>query len=284
MLWRGGRQSSNVEDRSGMRMGRGVVGGGIGTIVLILIGLFFGIDPRNLIDTGGYDASSGTDSTATSTVNPETKAFVSTILGYTEDTWDQIFSQQGKRYQPPRLVLYSGEVDTACGFGQAAMGPFYCPGDQEVYLDTTFFQELQERFGAPGEFAEAYVIAHEIGHHVQNLLGISEQASAAQNRSSEAQANAVSVRVELQADCLAGLWAIHTQHRVQAEGKTFLETGDIEQALTAASMIGDDKIQMRSRGYVVPESFTHGSSEQRVRWFKTGFAGGTIESCNTFRQ
>src|SRR5262252_9441479 len=191
MLWKGGRESTNVEDRTGMRIGRGVVGGGIGTIVLILIGLFYGIDPRNLIETGGYDAGSGRDSTATSTVDPRTKALVSTILGYTEDTWSELFSRQGRTYQPPKLVLYSGAVDTACGFGQAAMGPFYCSEDQEVYLDTSFFQELRDRFGAPGEFAVAYVIAHEIGHHVQNQLGISEQASAAQSRSSQTRANAI---------------------------------------------------------------------------------------------
>jgi predicted metalloprotease len=283
MLWKGGRESSNVEDRSGMRMGRGIVGGGIGAIVLTLIGLFFGIDPRNLVDTSGTDFNSSGGTTATSTIDPGTKAFVSTVLGYTEDTWAEIFRQQGGTYRPPRLVLYADEVDTACGFGQAAMGPFYCPSDREVYLDTTFFQELKSRFGAPGEFAEAYVIAHEIGHHVQNLLGISEQANAAQNRSSQSQANAISVRVELQADCLAGVWAINTQRREEAKGNGFLETGDVDQALAAASMIGDDKLQMRARGYVVPESFTHGTSEQRVRWFKTGFNGGTISSCDTFR-
>ena len=283
MLWKGGRESTNVEDRSGMTIGRGVVGGGIGTIVLILIGLFFGVDPRNIINTGGYDSGVSTNSPGTSRVDPRTKDFVSTILGYTEDTWDNIFSQQGRTYRPPKLVLYSGETDTACGFGQAAMGPFYCPEDQEVYLDTTFFQELRDRFGAPGEFAEAYVIAHEIGHHVQNQLGIAEQANAAQNRSSKTQANAISVRVELQADCLAGVWASNTQRREQAKGNGFLETGDVEQALNAASMIGDDKLQKRAQGYVVPESFTHGTAAQRVHWFKAGFDGGTIASCNTFQ-
>jgi len=257
MLWKGGRESTNVEDRSGMRIGTGVVGGGIRTIVLILIGLFFGVDPRNFINSGGYDSGSGSNTPATSTVDPETKDFVRTILGYTEDTWGQIFRQQGRTYQTPKLVLYSGEVDTACGFGQAAMGPFYCPEDQEVYLDTSFFQELKNRFGAPGEFAEAYVIAHEIGHHVQNQLGISEQASSAQNRSNQTRANAISVRVELQADCLAGVWAINTQRREQEKGHGFLETGDVEQALGAASMIGDDKLQKRSQGYVVPESFIY---------------------------
>jgi predicted metalloprotease len=245
--------------------------------------LFFGVDPRNLINNGGNDPNSNPSSAATSTVDPQTGAFVRTIVGYTEDTWSEIFNQQGKTYRPPKLVLYSGAVDTACGFGQAAMGPFYCPGDREVYLDTSFFDELRSRFGAPGEFAEAYVIAHEIGHHVQNLLGTSEQASAAQNRSSQSQANAVSVQVELQADCFAGVWASQTQRREKSKGNGFLETGDIDQALAAASMIGDDKLQMRSRGYVVPESFTHGTSAQRVRWFKAGFDGGTIAGCNTFR-
>jgi len=283
MLWKGGRESTNVEDRSGMRLGRGIVGGGIGSIILVLIGLFFGIDPGSFINSGSNDAPASTDSTATSTVDDSTKQFIRTVVGFTEDTWSEIFQKEGLTYHPPKLILYSDEVDTACGFGQAAMGPFYCPRDSEVYLDTSFFQELRDRFRAPGEFAEAYVIAHEIGHHVQNQLGISDKVEAAQSRSGKAQSNAISVQLELQADCFAGLWAIRTQRREQAKGSGFLETGDVEQALGAASMIGDDKLQQRSRGYVVPESFTHGTSEQRVRWFKTGFAGGTIESCNTFQ-
>lgn len=283
MLWRGGRESTNVETRSGSRLGRGIVGGGIGSIILVLLGLFFGVDPGAIINRGPSDeADTAIDRTVPGPEAESTQKFIRTVVGYTEDTWSEIFQKEGGTYHPPKLILYSGEVDTACGYGQAAMGPFYCPADREVYLDTSFFQELRDRFRAPGEFAEAYVIAHEIGHHVQNQLGISEKAEAAQSRSSKAQANAISVKVELQADCLAGVWAINTQRREQAKGKGFLETGDVDEALGAASMIGDDKLQQRSRGYVVPESFTHGTSAQRVQWFKTGFNGGTIASCNTF--
>jgi len=283
MLWRGRRESTNVEDRSGMRRGRGIIGGGIGSIVLVLIGLYFGVDPGSLINSGSDEADTTIDSAAPGPEGDSSKQFIRTVVGYTEDTWSEIFQKEGRMYRAPKLVIYSGEVDTACGFGQAAMGPFYCPADREVYLDTSFFQELRDRFRAPGEFAEAYVIAHEIGHHVQNQLGISEKAEAAQRQSGKTQANAISVKVELQADCLAGVWAINTQRREQAKGSGFLETGDVEQALGAASMIGDDKLQQRSRGYVVPESFTHGTAEQRVRWFKTGFDGGTIAGCDTFR-
>ena len=283
MLWRGGRESANVEDRSGMRLGRGIVGGGIGSIILVLLGLFFGIDPGSLLNNGSNEVESDTQSTASSATENSTSQFIRTVVGFTEDTWSDIFQKVGRTYHPPKLVVYSGEVETACGFGQAAMGPFYCPEDEEVYLDTSFFQELRDRFHAPGEFAEAYVIAHEIGHHVQKQLGISNSAAAAQSRSSKVGANAISVRVELQADCFAGVWAINTQKREQAKGNGFLETGDVEQALGAASMIGDDKLQKRSRGYIVPESFTHGSAEQRVHWFKTGFEGGTIASCDTFQ-
>ena len=283
MLWKGRRESTNVEDRSGMRMGRGVVGGGIGSILLVLIGLYFGIDPGSLINGGSDETNSAVDSAASDSEGDSTKQFIRVVVGYTEDTWSEIFQEEGQTYHSPKLIIYSGEVDTACGFGQAAMGPFYCPADREVYLDTSFFQELRDRFRAPGEFAAAYVIAHEIGHHVQNQMGISGKAEAAQSKSGKTQANAISVKVELQADCLAGVWAINTQRREQARGNSFLETGDVEQALGAASMIGDDKLQQRSRGYVVPESFTHGTAEQRVRWFKTGFDGGTIASCDTFR-
>ena len=185
-------------------------------------------------------------------------------------------------YRPPTLVLYTGAVESACGFGQAAMGPFYCPPDQKVYLDLSFFQELRDRFGAPGDFAQAYVIAHEVGHHVQNLLHISEQVEAVQQRSSQKQANQASVRLELQADCLAGVWANRTERSQRAQSKRFLEVGDVEEALKAASQIGDDKLQMESRGYVVPESFTHGSAEQRMRWFRQGFESGSVKACNTF--
>jgi predicted metalloprotease len=206
------------------------------------------------------------------------KDFIAAVLAYTEDTWSDIFQREGRRYREPKLVLFTGAVESACGFGQAAMGPFYCPPDEKVYLDTSFFEELRNRFQAPGDFAQAYVIAHEVGHHVQNLLGISDQVHGIQQRSGEAQANQASVRLELQADCFAGLWARHTEQMQQ-----FLDPGDIEEALGAASMIGDDRLQMQSRGYIVPESFTHGTAEQRSRWFHKGFEGGTTSSCDTFR-
>jgi len=264
-----------------MRISRGVVGGGLGTIVIVVIGLLLGVDPGDLINSTGYE----TDTTAVQPASPAddaAKDFVSTIVGYTEDTWSDIFQEGGGTYRPPTLVLFTGAVESACGFGQAAMGPFYCPPDQKVYLDLSFFQELRDRFGAPGDFAQAYVIAHEVGHHVQNLLHISEQVEAVQQRSSQKQANQASVRLELQADCLAGVWANRTERSQRAQSKRFLEVGDVEEALKAASQIGDDKLQMESRGYVVPESFTHGSAEQRMRWFRQGFESGSVKACNTF--
>lgn len=281
MDWSGGRRSTNIEDRRGMRISRGVVGGGLGTIVIVVIGLLLGVDPGDLINSTGYE----TDTTAVQPASPAddaAKDFVSTIVGYTEDTWSEIFQEGGGTYRPPTLVLFTGAVESACGFGQAAMGPFYCPPDQKVYLDLSFFQELRDRFGAPGDFAQAYVIAHEVGHHVQNLLHISEQVEAVQQRSSQKQANQASVRLELQADCLAGVWANRTERSQRAQAKRFLEVGDVEEALKAASQIGDDKLQMESRGYVVPESFTHGSAEQRMRWFRQGFESGSVKACNTF--
>jgi len=281
MDWSGGRRSDNIEDRRGMRLSPGIVGGGLGTIVIVIIGLLLGVDPGALINSGGYE----TDTAAVQPSSPAddaAKDFVSAVVGFTEDTWSEIFREGGGSYRPPKLVLYTGAVESACGFGQAAMGPFYCPPDEKVYLDLAFFQELRDRFQAPGEFAEAYVIAHEVGHHVQNLLHISQQVSAFQQRSSQKQANQASVRLELQADCLAGVWANRTERSQRAQAKRFLGTGDIEGALRAASQIGDDKLQMESRGYVVPESFTHGSAEQRMRWFKQGFQTGTVEGCNTF--
>ena len=281
MDWSGGRRSTNIEDRRGMRISRGVVGGGLGTIVIVVIGLLLGVDPGDLINSTGYE----TDTTAVQPASPAddaAKDFVSTIVGYTEDTWSEIFQEGGGTYRPPTLVLFTGAVESACGFGQAAMGPFYCPPDQKVYLDLSFFQELRDRFGAPGDFAQAYVIAHEVGHHVQNLLHISEQVEAVQQRSSQKQANQASVRLELQADCLAGVWANRTERSQRAQSKRFLEVGDVEEALKAASQIGDDKLQMESRGYVVPESFTHGSAEQRMRWFRQGFESGSVKACNTF--
>ena len=276
-------QSSNVEDRRGMgRGGRGLVGGGLGMIILVVIGMFFGIDPRVLLGLAG------TVETVQQQVAPQKiegkqgpvsdplGAFVAGVLLDTEKTWNTLFAQLGKDYQEPRLVLFDGATPTACGTGQAAMGPFYCPLDQRVYIDLAFYRHLQERFRAPGDFAQAYVIAHEVGHHVQNQLGIMQKMDEYRRRMSETQYNALSVRLELQADCLAGVWANHAQNR------KLLEAGDVEEALRAASAIGDDTIQRRTQGRIVPDSFTHGTSEQRMRWFMTGMKSGQISACNTF--
>jgi uncharacterized protein len=271
----GGRRSGNIEDRRGMHPA--VLGGGIGGVLLVLLALFFGVDPSELVNSGSDAPVSAGGPANTSPADEATRDFVATVLGYTEDTWSDIFRREGKTYREPKLVLFSGAVESACGFGQAAMGPFYCPPDEKVYLDTSFFEDLRSRFHSPGDFAQAYVIAHEVGHHVQNLLGISDQVSAYQQGARRAQANNASVRLELQADCFAGVWAKHTEQM-----QKFLDPGDVEEALTAASMIGDDRLQMQSRGYVVPESFTHGTAEQRSRWFNQGFHGGTPSSCNTF--
>jgi uncharacterized protein len=277
MRWQGRRGSSNVEDRRGMRYGR--AGGiGIGTIVLALIAIYFGQDPSVVLQ--GVQPSSPTGEQVPyqeSAEEAQLREFISVVLADTEETWSQIFSTAGRTYQEPKLVLFSGAVESACGFAQAAVGPFYCPGDRKVYIDLSFYQELQSRFGAPGDFAQAYVVAHEVGHHVQTLLGISERNMAARQRASEAQANALSVRQELQADCFAGIWA-HNADR----SRQLLEQGDIEEGLNAASAIGDDRLQKQSRGHVAPESFTHGSSEQRVRWFKRGFESGDVQACDTF--
>lgn len=282
MQWRGGRQSTNVEDRRGMRLSTGLVGGGLGTIALVVLALFLGVDPGVILNQTNYDP--GTTAVApTSPADEETTNFVKTVVGFTEDSWSEIFREGGATYRPPTLVLFTGAVQSACGFGQAAMGPFYCPGDEKVYLDLSFFQELRDRFHAPGDFAQAYVIGHEIGHHVQNLLNISDQVESVQRQARKTEANRASVRLELQADCLAGVWAIHTERSQRAQSKGFLDTGDVEEALQAASMIGDDKLQMESQGYVVPESFTHGTAEQRMQWFKQGFQSGTVEACNTFK-
>ena len=260
-----------------MRYGR--AGGiGIGTIVLALIAMYFGQDPSVVLQ--GVQPSSPTGEQVPYEETPEEaqlREFVSVVLADTEETWGQIFSTAGQTYEEPKLVLFSGAVESACGFAQAAVGPFYCPGDRKVYIDLSFYQDLQSRFGAPGDFAQAYVVAHEVGHHVQTLLGISERNMAARQRASEAQANALSVRQELQADCFAGIWA-HNADR----SRQLLEQGDIEEGLNAASAIGDDRLQKQSRGYVAPESFTHGSSEQRVRWFKRGFESGDVKTCDTF--
>ncbi len=271
--------SNNVEDRrgGGGGVGRGTVG--VGTVVLALAAsYFFGIDPSVIM---GLSSNSSRPSANQPAQKPpasdEMATFVSKVLGSTEQTWQQVFSDAGRRYQDPKLVLFTGATPTACGTGRSAMGPFYCPADQKVYIDLAFYRDLRDRFHAPGEFAQAYVIAHEVGHHVQNLLGISDKVSAAQQRSSQANANALSVRLELQADCFAGVWG----HRADSM-KKMLEPGEIEQALAAASAIGDDRLQKQSQGQVVPESFTHGTSAQRVRWFKRGMESGDIRQCDTF--
>ena len=263
----------------GIRLGGGR-GIGLGTIVIALIaGWIFGINPLALlgvIEGGGPMPAQQAPATAPP-ANDAAARFVSVVLADTEDVWRAQFQRAGSNYREPRLVLFRGAIPTACGTGQSAMGPFYCPGDEKVYIDLGFFDTLRARLGAPGDFAQAYVIAHEIAHHVQNQLGITGKVDAARARQSEAQANATSVRVELQADCFAGVWAHHSQ-----KGKGWLEQGDLEEALNAASKIGDDTLQRRSQGTVVPESFTHGSSQQRMSWFKRGLQSGSVQQCNTF--
>lgn len=277
MRWEFGRRSRNVEDRRGISLSPPVVGGGIGTVILFLIATFLGVDPAILeqsIPNRSYpDSTQSTNPPA----NDEMAEFVSVVLADTEDTWHGLFQQSGQTYREPTLVLFRGAVESGCGYAEAAMGPFYCPLDEKVYIDLSFYQDLKNRFQAPGDFAQAYVIAHEVGHHVQNLMGISDKVQAVQRQVSEVEANQLSVRQELQADCFAGVWAHHAERSRQ-----ILEAGDIEEALNAASSIGDDRLQKQSRGYVVPESFTHGSSAQRVRWFKRGIQTGEPAQCNTF--
>ena len=257
------------------------VGGGIGTIALVLIALFFGIDPSALLQGGG-DPTGGAP--PSSQVQPRAPAkddqmanFVAVVLADTEDTWKELFTRMKRQYREPKLVLFSNVVQSACGRAQSAVGPFYCPGDQKVYIDLAFYRDLRDKLGAPGDFAQAYVIAHEVGHHVQHLLGIAERVESMRRRASEAQGNAIQVRMELQADCFAGVWAANA-HR----SRQILEAGDVEEGLNAAAAIGDDRLQKRAQGHVVPESFTHGSSAQRVRWFKQGFEGGDPRKCDTF--
>lgn len=288
MKWQGNRESDNVEDRragSGMSSGGRRLGGrgvGLGTIVIALVaGWIFGINPLTVIGVlGGMDGSSpATEQVPAQRIPADDTMgkFVSVVLADTEDVWTDVFSRSGASYRQPRLVLFRGATPTACGQGQSAMGPFYCPADEKVYIDLAFFQTLKERMGAPGDFAQAYVIAHEVGHHVQNLMGITRKVDEMRGRVSEAQYNALSVRLELQADCLAGVWAHHAQRARQV-----LEQGDLEEALNAAAQIGDDTLQKRSQGYVVPESFTHGTSQQRMTWFRRGIEGGSVQQCNTF--
>ena len=286
MRWRGERQSDNVEDRRGMRAAGGpvMIGGGLGTLAIVLVMLFLGVDPQALLGPGGPLQQQGAPGPgpAVQERDPnepedETTQFVRTVLASTEDVWREQFTEMGRMYRDPKLVLFSGEVDSACGFASAAVGPFYCPADQKVYLDLGFFRELQSRFGAPGDFAQAYVIAHEIGHHVQNQLGISEQVARKRGRVPEAEYNRLSVRLELQADFLAGLWAHHAQQQFN-----ILEEGDIDEALRAPSAIRDDRLQKQAQGYVVPDAFTHGTSQQRVRWFTRGFKTGDMSQGDTF--
>jgi len=273
------RESSNVEDRRGDGSGFPIGGRhiGIGTIAIALVAWYFGIDPSVVLNSATAPVQSSQVQSSAPPANDEKARFVGKVLAETEDTWTAIFQSEGRHYVEPKLVLYSGSTPTACGTGEAAMGPFYCPGDQKVYIDLSFYQELKDRFHAPGDFAEAYVIAHEIGHHVQNLMGITAKVERKRQQLGEAEANRLSVKVELQADCLAGVWAANADRTSH-----ILEQGDVEEAIAAATAIGDDRLQQQSRGYVVPDSFTHGTSEQRVRWFRRGMESGRPGVCNTF--
>lgn len=287
MLWQKGRSSDNVVVDSGGGGGPRRFGGGGGLglggiVIVVIVGLLFGKNPGEILQLlgsmGGDDGGQPTQQQVAPAGNDEQTQFVRKVLGSTEDVWGQIFQAGGKQYPAPTLVLFHGAVRSACGTASAAMGPFYCPGDRQVYLDLDFFQEMQQRFHAAGDFARAYVIAHEVGHHVQNLLGIMNQVESAAQRGTPMQgANGLSVRQELQADCFAGVWANHAQRQLN-----WLEPGDVEAALNAANQIGDDTLQKQSRGYAVPDSFTHGSSAERVRWFKAGFASGDLKGCDTF--
>jgi hypothetical protein len=308
MRWKSGRRSSNVEDRrgqgggglggfgfpmprlpraglpGGMRVGmpRGARGGGIGCLgILLLIVVFMVLFNLGPFGPPGTEVSSVPSSTSLgpggSALQDELTDFVSVVLADTEDTWNAIFAASGSAYREPVLVLFSGSTQTACGLGRSATGPFYCPLDQKLYIDLTFYDELRTRFRAPGDFAQAYVIAHEVGHHVQTLLGISQDVEATRRRSSQVEANELSVRLELQADCLAGIWAHHAN-----QARQILEEGDIEEGLAAAAAIGDDRVQRQTQGQVVPDSFTHGSSVQRVRWFRRGLDTGDLNACDTF--
>ena len=277
MLWRNRRESANVEDRRGIGGGGLAIGGGFGTLIIIILALLFGVDPRALLNQSPSEP--GPSAPAGQPANPaeqEAAQFSKVVLADTEDVWTNLFQKMGRQYHDPTMVLFSGRVDSACGTASAAVGPFYCPGDEKVYLDLSFFRDLKQRFGAPGDFAEAYVIAHEVGHHVQDELGITQKVDGMRVHMNQEQANALSVRVELQADFFAGVWAHYEQ------GKGYVEAGDIEEALRAASAIGDDRLQMETQGYVVPDSFTHGTSEQRVRWFRKGFDTGDIRQGDTF--
>jgi uncharacterized protein len=301
MQWRGRRQSTNIRDvrstgggmggfgrgyggglgggRGGPFVGRRAGGGGIGAIIVVLIiAWVFGINPLQLLEGGSLGTSPQTQQIGNRAgVSDEMRDFVATVLADTEDTWKQIFSEAGETYPEPTLTLFSDSVSSACGYASAATGPFYCPADRNLYIDLGFYDELRARFGAPGDFAQAYVLAHEVGHHVQNLLGVLGDVQQRQQSMGQAEANALSVRTELQADCFAGIWA----NRTDKQG--YLETGDIDEALTAATAIGDDTLQKQGQGYVVPDSFTHGTSEQRATWFRRGYEAGKVSACDTFK-
>jgi uncharacterized protein len=294
MLWKGRRQSENVEDRrgggggggpfgrgGGIRLPVGRAGGGGLSTILILVVLFFvlracGIDPTGMLGGGGVPGGGGQVAEQSSPASDEMKQFVSTVLAETEDVWTGIFQAEGQTYEKPKLVLFSGGISSACGYASSAAGPFYCPGDHKVYLDTAFFAQLERQFDAAGDFAAAYVVAHEVGHHVQNITGILPKFNQMRQQMSEAKANEMSMRVELQADCFAGVWGHFTAQ------KGILEQGDVEEALNAAAQIGDDTLQRRTQGYVVPESFNHGTSQQRQTWFARGFKSGRLSDCDTF--
>ena len=278
MRWRGERQSTNIEDRRGMSSGRGIaVGGGLGTLLIMILALVFGFDPQTLLQQAPNDQPPTVQSSRPqSNEEEDLKQFVAVVLGKSEDVWHDIFRRNGREYREPTLVLFTDQVRSACGIAGAAVGPFYCPGDEKVYIDLAFYEELRRQFSAPGDFAQAYVIAHEVGHHVQKLLGITQRVDAMQGRISEREANQLSVRLELQADFFAGMFARYVQNQ------GLLEAGDMEEALRAASAVGDDKIQRRTTGYVVPDSFTHGTSEQRLRWFRKGYETGDMRQGDTF--
>lgn len=279
MRWKTGRRSSNIDDRRGRRVTRrGAAGGGLGILVLALAAMYFGVDPSVVLQNVPSTGTTTTERVPIPAGQEELSTFVSVVLADTEDTWRELFNAMGGAYREPTLVLFNGTVESACGIAGAATGPFYCPRDHKVYIDLSFYRDLKERFHAPGDFAQAYVIAHEIGHHVQNLLGILGEVHSSQQRAGKAEANALSVRAELQADCLAGVWANHANR-----ARSILEEGDVEEGLNAAAAIGDDRLQRQGQGYVVPDAFTHGSSEQRMRWFRRGLEQGDMNRCDTFR-
>ncbi|MGA9033495.1 MAG: neutral zinc metallopeptidase [Sulfuricaulis sp.] len=280
MLWKGERQSENVEDRRGFTLARGIGGGGLGILAVALVAMFFGVDPTVILQdltTSNVPTSSSSVPVALTAAEQEQREFVSVVLADTEDAWHELFRQMSATYSEPKLVLFTGAVESACGMAQSAVGPFYCAQDQKIYIDLDFYRELRDRFHAPGDFAQAYVIAHEVGHHVQNLLGVMPKVQEARLRADARGGNALSVRLELQADCFAGVWANHANKM-----KHMLEAGDVEEGLNAATAIGDDRLQRQAGRSVSPDSFTHGSSVQRVSWFKRGLANGDLRDCDTF--